>query len=884
VVSSNSSRPSCEIMSSTGWQAITATLARRCALPLAGVLLAVAAGGCNTGLDLLPIEGKATNKPDNSAGGPQPVVSSPRASGIGSQNSPAATQPSAPTAQTQPQLQLPDDLQWTEADFVKARKHGHPHFPHAVNAKAAQTQDSDAAAKMWSSLLTTKPDEGSQSGSLDEAVKALLGALGGNTTDAARDLLREVVEGKIQNEVEDKALTDLALQAMVDNGRGKHSQTLLAVLTKPDQVRPQGTLTPDVLQQLAVEAIGRRELPELRVRVAQQVSTVKSEFSGRLLEMLTQSRSDNVLAQIELYTGSTNEELKNELAKSIATYGRYALNYVMGVPDEPSGAPAPPDATAQGPDATTTIRGFQGPGMGGKGGGMGGGMGGKGGGMGGSGMGGMGGKGGPGMGGMGGKGGPGMGGMGGKGGPGMGGMGGKGGPGMGGMGGKGGPGMGGPGGQGGPGMGGSGMGGPGGQGGPGMGGSGMGGPGGKGGPGMGGAGGKGGPGMGGAGGKGGPGMGGMQGGGKSPGGMQGGGMSPGGMSGGGGMSPGGMRGGGMSPGGMAGGGMSPGGMPGGGMRPGGGKTSGTGPSGVAGGGSPSTSGNGTTPFADAAQTQPIAQELTAEQIPDLLASLWSKSFVSALEPRMAQATMGDANLLRLGAVLPLSPVRRSFQNFVDRTWQRGASEFGTTAFQDAIRDPGLLLVLKTVPWTNRKQSASSGQADAADQWLNATEGVVRKMCARFRAAVKAETSAPPPLQLPKNAQLVGQYYFKLPDDLPDVARGLDVPSTTVHYLCLETSQPLTQAAAQVSSQVPARRQHSIDRGAGYWIENRQSKGGSLSSLDVMITLNRSGAGAVPAGFTSGGPPPARAPGKTAAQAEPLLVEILHVEIADYQVK
>jgi hypothetical protein len=293
-----------------------------------------------------------------------------------------------------------------------------------------------------------------------------------------------------------------------------------------------------------------------------------------------------------------------------------------------------------------------------------------------------------------------------------------------------------------------------------------------------------------------------------------------------------------------------------------------------------------------------------------------------VQVRLAGAKPSDKELFKLGAVLPFSPIRKQFQAMVDRTWEKGPADFvAAGAFKDAMRDPGLLLVLKTVPWRNRihartaggfqggggaggfqgggaaggaakgnkeggakakaggVKNAANAKAEAAEQWLDATEDYVRALYARFRAAAKSTGDGdPPPIKLSNDGDVVAEYHLKLPNDLPTAGQQLSVPPTTVHYYRLEAKDRFVNIARHYSAQVPDRNKHVIDNGNGEWFENRVAREGVAKSYDVMVTRAKSSGGG---GFAGGQPGGAQGGKKGPPQAEQLVVEILYVEIADY---
>ncbi len=295
---------------------------------------------------------------------------------------------------------------------------------------------------------------------------------------------------------------------------------------------------------------------------------------------------------------------------------------------------------------------------------------------------------------------------------------------------------------------------------------------------------------------------------------------------------------------------------------------------------------------------------------------------------MAAAQASDADVLRLAASMPLSPVRKSFQQLLDsrvKGTPEGMIKDHTLA--DVVRDPGLLLVLKSVNWKNRPISAipetgnnaggpggfgPGGVAgpggpggpgapgapgakrdgdkknkkkvvkvqpkDGTEEWLDATEVVLRSMFARFAAANRKGDAPSPPINVPKGEK-TAEYYLKWPEDLPDSAKQLGLPAMKVHYLRIETND--RGAGTSLAGQVRNRKTHAIQ--GGFWYENRltNSKDSKLTSLDIMVaqpSKNGQGAGGFPTAAGNGTP---EGTGKKSPPAQ-LVVDILYVEIPDYK--
>jgi len=304
-----------------------------------------------------------------------------------------------------------------------------------------------------------------------------------------------------------------------------------------------------------------------------------------------------------------------------------------------------------------------------------------------------------------------------------------------------------------------------------------------------------------------------------------------------------------------------------------------------------------------------SQELKPEQVNELLAGMWTAQFAGEVAKSVSRGN--DAEALRLGATMPLSPVRKSFQALIDANRQKSPEGLiQAQALEEVIRDPGLLIAIKTIPWKNRpKQATDANQGgygsglgapgaggprapggdqgakkenrsgDSTEKWRDATESLVRGLFARFAAANRKENVPPaPPIKVPKG-EIKAEYYLKWPDELPDNLKNLGIAPMTIHYLQIETKDP--NAATNLSTQVKMRRTHGIP--GGFWYENRLThNNGMLSSLDVMVTKSNPDGG----GFGAVGGAPAGGYGASGGRGKEKAlqlstVDMLYIEIGDY---
>jgi hypothetical protein len=304
---------------------------------------------------------------------------------------------------------------------------------------------------------------------------------------------------------------------------------------------------------------------------------------------------------------------------------------------------------------------------------------------------------------------------------------------------------------------------------------------------------------------------------------------------------------------------------------------------------PGTTAAGGYPGTEAGGASPLTS-LTPELASELVTGLWSKQFAGEVAKTVAGAKATDAALIQLAATMPLSPVRGSFQQLVDKHAKSGPGGLiESQTLADVVRDPGLLLVLKSVQWKNRPKTAlpaasgsgdntsgpprsktGTSRKDGPDQWLDAYEEILKAMAGRFSAANRKGNAAAPPIKLPRG-DITTEYYLKWPDDLSGGAKQLGVAPMTVHYLRLETSDP--RARDTVSGQVRNKRTHAIH--GGFWYENRLSQKGMLSSLDVVVGQAGAADGA------TGGPNNVAGTGSGRPKNQAQVIQLLYVEIEDY---
>ena len=339
-----------------------------------------------------------------------------------------------------------------------------------------------------------------------------------------------------------------------------------------------------------------------------------------------------------------------------------------------------------------------------------------------------------------------------------------------------------------------------------------------------------------------------------------------------------------APGGDPGLGEAPGGAPGLGGPPGGGGIPGM-----------QSSMSGMNHAADAPVGPPIPEEL----ITPAASAMWGPKAVAAVAAKLDSATdvASAGDLVLLAATIPNQKVRESMLGLMSRTHGGGAEAFASLGLFDSnMRDPGLLVVLKSLP---RQKPARGDDAEnqPLDAWSSASRDVVLALRDRLKAASGSLTPAGDdlPLRLHRNATPEVAVMLTLPGAEAGALQDAAPSATKVYYA--RTSFSPQRARDQTTVL-----EHYESKSGGYlrpdkarglnWIDGVKATAGVRRSMDVIIesaggSSGGGGFGAPPGfgagddgaglGAPGGGRPPGFNPGGASGS---YTIEVIVVEIAE----
>jgi hypothetical protein len=241
----------------------------------------------------------------------------------------------------------PNDLaDWTHDDFRSAKQERDVRLVQAVALLGRGSDNPAADARLLVELLDPPHNASAHTpGSGIPATtyglpQAIVAGLAANTSQFARDALKEVLLGKLQTNLNDRAFTIAALKALIETSGYDAEAIIHAILTMPEAIRPpgRGDFTADALQKECVNLVRSSASPQLRLRVAQHVANPSTPAAHRtvLLPMLLEQRGENVPAQAALALAQNfDANQRSTLQRQLLGQLRRAMDRLMDTPDAP---------------------------------------------------------------------------------------------------------------------------------------------------------------------------------------------------------------------------------------------------------------------------------------------------------------------------------------------------------------------------------------------------------------------------------------------------------------------------------------------------------------------------------------------------------------------
>ncbi len=304
---------------------------------------------------------------------------------------------------------LPEDVTlWTPDDFQRARREGDARLIEAVGHLGAGSVGKEAVVAALTVMLAplapeepAEPTEGQEgqegampgvrrgpihhapSRQVDDGklAEAVVEALAANDTEAAREVLGQIIAGKRSTEGDETRIVEAALKALAERNTPGNESLLFRMLTAADQFRPSsGAAVGSPASRPGVSTPGQTLSAEwLRGQVLSLVEkTASSNFRIRLGEFLVQPTTplawraemgkfllephvDNLGVQFVVYqSGRMEQDVRTRIEEHFAARSTQAMAAVLGVPQEAARdgrstgfgrAAMPPAGGAAAPDA-----------------------------------------------------------------------------------------------------------------------------------------------------------------------------------------------------------------------------------------------------------------------------------------------------------------------------------------------------------------------------------------------------------------------------------------------------------------------------------------------------------------------------------------------------
>jgi len=287
------------------------------------------------------------------------------------------------------------------------------------------------------------------------------------------------------------------------------------------------------------------------------------------------------------------------------------------------------------------------------------------------------------------------------------------------------------------------------------------------------------------------------------------------------------------------------------------------------GGYPGMAG-GTAPGGAAPKAPPKGPPLPEAALIQSAKFIWSPKFTAALVRQLDAATdigrgsdvVSGGDFVQIAASVPNSKVRDAVGALFLKSHSTGATILSSDGFfSNDVHDPGMLLVLKSLPRPKISRAAAQ-QGVAPDSWTMASQELVLALRDRLRAMAAKPGKLKPtgdtfPVRLHKNAIAEFSGMLSLPGT---IGAGLNesAPSVlNVYYLrtSFTPQRPKDQEelADHYESRTSGQRRADQSRGI-LWIDGiKNTQSGAKRSMDVIIQAASSGGQAGMMGGAGGGP-------------------------------
>ena len=260
---------------------------------------------------------------------------------------------------------------------------------------------------------------------------------------------------------------------------------------------------------------------------------------------------------------------------------------------------------------------------------------------------------------------------------------------------------------------------------------------------------------------------------------------------------------------------------------------------------------------------------------ELASQLWGKELQNAMSARMDALTGLEegAQLLMLAGHIPTDKMRAQLLKTLQAHWLDGPEAFAAAAVtsETGISDPGFITVIKALP---RREPPARAKADPTDEmlaqyaWMETAYGTVRVFCEQFQKAAENamvnqnEVLASLPFRTHATENHPTHVYaFDWQKQVGNRLTGAPVDPMRIYYLRFDENGLYAKAHGTYKRVVPKAAEHLVKD--GLWIDGAKTgPEGRRVSMDVIIDRTD---------FN---------PDRKAVEPEPMVIQILFVEIND----
>jgi hypothetical protein len=281
----------------------------------------------------------------------------------------------APVADSGVQSQLPEDVsKWEKGDYIRARQENNPKLLDAVKSLGEKNPGSVPVAQQLADLLKPpKPADPNNTAytpsPMSGLTEATIDALGKNGSQAARQILVQILNGKFVTD-NDQMAVDAVLQTLVQTPSPENDDILIKILVAPAETHTssmRGASQPTDLRAKVLEKVKQNASENLCIKLAENLVQRGMEANDPKLEFLLQDNPANLAGQLVLYQSEDLSpeanakldqfflDMKTKLEQSFLKYGSQAISLTMGIPAQTEGMSAPMTGTMPGDSSREKI-------------------------------------------------------------------------------------------------------------------------------------------------------------------------------------------------------------------------------------------------------------------------------------------------------------------------------------------------------------------------------------------------------------------------------------------------------------------------------------------------------------------------------------------------